>query len=557
MKIFIGYDSTEDLAYKVCKFSILSRSEGVDIIPLKLSELIEKNVYTRDADINSTSEHTFSRFLVPYLTEYQGWVLYCDSDMLFLDNVKELFKMTNDKYAVMVVKHDYTPSKTLKKNGKEQKIYPRKNWSSLMLWNCSHPANRRLGLETVNNKTGEWLQKFSWLRPEEIGDINKEWNWLVNWYKEPIDGTPRVLHFTEGGPWYEECVKTEYGFVWEREKQKYLERKTTQEKPAGPFDYIPNDIKNLFLNILKYRVDPNGEYYGQTYEVVSEELKMLDNKKLFAVDGGRNPDEYKGLGYDPYMESFILGSGGQITNYDKVAEHKTPVVFRGITKAKHMRACEAAGRDYYYIDTGYFGNVRKKLYHRITKNAMQNIGPILERPFDRLSATGWQKRKFRGGKNILICPPSAKAMACFGQDLDLWMKETIETIKKYTDRPIVIRQKLSRRERVGDDTIEAALLRDVHCMVTYNSIAASEALLLGKPAFTLGPNAAHSLSLDDLTKIETPYIPSFDELEAWAAHLAYCQFTEYEMKDGTAFRILNDDANIWEPESEEEIDDDA
>ena len=131
-------------------------------------------------------------------------------------------------------------------------------------------------------------------------------------------------------------------------------------------------------------------------------------------------------------------------------------------------------------------------------------------------------------------------MACFGHDLDQWMEETIKTIEKYTDRPIVIRKKLSRRERGTTDTMEMALEQDVHCLVTFNSIAATEALLNGKPAFTLGPNAAHSLSLQDLSRIEKPYIPTTEELEAWAAHLAYCQFTEAEMRDGTAWRILND-----------------
>ena len=267
---------------------------------------------------------------------------------------------------------------------------------------------------------------------------------------------------------------------------------------------------------------------------------MSDNNNVYAVDGGWNPSEKKGLVYDPYMEAFIMGSGGQITNYDKVEQSMVPVLFRGITKMKHMRACEEIGRDYYYIDTGYFGNLRKKLYHRITKNAMQNIGPVIERPFDRLEATGWRRKKFRPGKNILVCPPSAKAMAYFGHDLDQWMEETIKTIEKYTDRPIVIRKKLSRRERGTTDTMEMALEQDVHCLVTFNSIAATEALLNGKPAFTLGPNAAHSLSLQDLSRIEKPYIPTTEELEAWAAHLAYCQFTEAEMRDGTAWRILND-----------------
>ena len=179
---------------------------------------------------------------------------------------------------------------------------------------------------------------------------------------------------------------------------------------------------------------------------------------------------------------------------------------------------------------------------------MQNTGPIIERPFDRLEATGWHRSKFRKGRNILLCPPSAKAMSAFGIDLDEWLQETIATIKKYTNRPIVVRNKVSRRERTATDTMEMALSRDVHCLVTFNSIAATEAVLLGKPAFTLGPNAAHAVSLSDLSLIETPKIPTAEEVEAWAAHLSYCQFSEAEMRDGTAWRILNDnDVTLWQP----------
>jgi hypothetical protein len=139
-------------------------------------------------------------------------------------------------------------------------------------------------------------------------------------------------------------------------------------------------------------------------------------------------------------------------------------------------------------------------------------------------------------------------MSAFGINLDDWMKETLATIKKYTDRPVIIRNKVSRRERTATDTMEMALANDVHCLVTFNSIAATEAVLLGKPAFTLGPNAAHSVSLSDLSQIETPKIPTVEEVEAWAAHLSYCQFSEAEMRDGTAWRILNDDdVTPWQP----------
>jgi hypothetical protein len=196
------------------------------------------------------------------------------------------------------------------------------------------------------------------------------------------------------------------------------------------------------------------------------------------------------------------------------------------------------GRDFYYIDTGYFGNGRKKLYHRVTRNNMQNIGPVIKRPPDRLAIVGWSPRKFRGGSNILLCPPSAKVMVFYNLDLDKWIEDTVQTIKKYSDRPIKIRLKKGRSERVTTDTMEMALSQDIHCLVTFNSIAATESLLLGKPAFTLGPNAAQSLCLQDLSKINEPYYPDMDKLYAWACHLSYGQFHVSELKSGKALELL-------------------
>jgi len=549
MKVFVGYDPREDIAYRVCEYSIKARNAGVEVIPLKQSELREAGIYTRLPDPLSSTEFTFTRFLVPHLAGYTGWAIFVDCDFLFQCDVAEIFKQANDRYALMCVKHEYTPEEGSKMDGCKQMPYPRKNWSSMILWNCGHPANAVLGPHVVNHEgnSGQFFHRFEWLSDGLIGELSHEYNWLVNWYHEPKDGRAKAIHYTEGGPWFENYKFCEYGYQWALEHAAMVES-LKREPPPGPFDHIPPEIETVFKKILKYRVDPSGEIYNTTVDNVIKDIKMLDNNTAVAVDGGRDPNDGKGVGWDPYMESFILGCGGSITNYDKIENSMVPVVFRGITKAKHMRACADKGRDYYYIDTGYFGNVRKKFFHRITKNAMQNIGPIIERPFDRLEATGWHRSKFRKGRNILLCPPSAKAMSAFGIDLDTWMKETITTIKKYTDRPIVIRNKVSRRERTATDTMEMALSNDVHCLVTFNSIAATEAVLLGKPAFTLGPNAAHAVSLSDLSRIETPKIPEAEEVEAWAAHLSYCQFSEAEMRDGTAWRILNDNSwTAWQP----------
>ena len=296
---------------------------------------------------------------------------------------------------------------------------------------------------------------------------------------------------------------------------------------------LPPTIAQLFDEILKYRVDPSGEHYGITQDWLREQIAMLHTDTIHAVDSDGKVD------YNPILQSFVMGCGGQITYWDKTAENMTPVVIRGVTKRKVMEACRAHGRDFYYIDTGYFGNpVKGKLYHRITRNDVQYFGPIMDRPVDRLAQTGIGFKKFRGGTNILLAPPSQKLLMMYDIDLETWLNNTIEEIKKYTDRPIVIRKKQSRAVRMTEDTMEMALAQDVHCLVTFSSIAAGEALLLGKPAITLGPNAAAPLCSQSLSEIECLNVPTVDEVRAWAANLAYNQFTEAEMRNGTAWRIL-------------------
>ena len=542
MKVFIGWDSREDIAYQVCKHSILSRTdEDVAIVPLVQQKLKEEGIYTRDVDPLSSTEFTFTRFLVPYLANYSGWALFADCDFLFVDDIKKLFNLAkNQDYAVMCVQHDYVPSNSVKMDDKAQHQYPRKNWSSMILFNCEHPANKILTPELVNSQTGAFLHRFQWLEDRHIGSISPEWNWLVNWYKEPAHGKPKAIHYTEGGPWFDNYKHCEYGGLWVEEKYKYQE---SLEKPVihvpSVYENIPEDVNNLFRDILKYRVDKAGDYYNITQENIIEQVKSIAKENVVSMDSQFRYEE-KGHMYDPLLEAFMLGSGGQISVWDKIEKSMTPVILRGITKRKQMDACRAMGRDFYYIDTGYFGNGRKKLYHRVTRNNMQHIGPVIKRPPDRLAITGWSPRKFRGGSNILLCPPSAKVMVFYNLDLDKWIEDTVQTIKKYSDRPIKIRLKKGRSERVTTDTMEMALSQDIHCLVTFNSIAATEALLLGKPAFTLGPNAAQSLCLQDLSKIEKPYMPTIDEVSQWAAHLSYCQFTELEMRNGTAWKILND-----------------
>ena len=305
-------------------------------------------------------------------------------------------------------------------------------------------------------------------------------------------------------------------------------------------DMAPSEVKELFYDLLKYRVDPAGDYYGMNIQALTEKIRALDNQVIHAINSDSSEVRYaqKGKMFDPILESFTMGCGGQITTWSKSEQSMIPVILRGITKRKEMNVCRAAGRDFYYIDTGYFGNGKKKTFHRVTKNDVQNFGPIIDRPRDRLAVTGFQPCKFKRGSKILLAPPSQKLLNLYDIDLEQWLTNVLAEIHARTDREVVIRRKPGRTARTTDDSMVHALNQDIHCLITFSSIAAGEALLNGKPAITLGPNAAAALCSQTLDAINEPYIPTLDEVEAWAAHMAYCQFTELEMRNGTAWRIL-------------------
>lgn len=214
MKIFVGYDIREDIAYQVCEYSLKKHQPLAEVIPLKQKEVREAGLYTRPVDPLSSTEFTFTRFLVPYLSDYRGWAVFVDCDFVFIGDVSQLFDLADDRYAVLVVKHNYTPKESIKMDGCKQLSYPRKNWSSMILWNCSHPSNRQVDLNMVNTQTGQYLHRFQWLKDEEIGELRPEWNWLVDWYEEPRDGYPKALHYTEGGPWFQEYRRCQYHEIW-------------------------------------------------------------------------------------------------------------------------------------------------------------------------------------------------------------------------------------------------------------------------------------------------------------------------------------------------------
>lgn len=214
-KVYIGFDSTnygQQLAFDVCKKSIEKYNKTVPIVKIYKKELIDKKLFWRE-DTTGVTEFTYTRFLVPYLNNYEGWAIFCDSDFLWFCDVQEIFdKYADPKYAVYCVKHNYKNcnAKT-KMDGRPQEWYPRKNWSSLMLFNCSHPSTKNLTLENVSIKSPAWLHRMSWAKDEEIGEIPKDYNYLVSYYK---DNKFKALHYTDGGPWHPGYEDVEYGDLW-------------------------------------------------------------------------------------------------------------------------------------------------------------------------------------------------------------------------------------------------------------------------------------------------------------------------------------------------------
>lgn len=223
-RVYIGWDPREDIAYQVCKHSIHRLSENIEVLPLKLNELKSKALVTRPDDPKASTQFTFTRFLVPYLNGYQGWALFIDCDFLARTDINKLFDLADDRYAVQVVKHDYTVKDgESKMDGCVQHAYPRKNWSSCMLFNCAHPKNRQyLYPEFMNKQEMSYLHRFQWLNDNEIGSLHHEWNWLVGHYIEPEDGFPSLIHYTLGMPFmpgYENC---QYSEQWYQERADFI-----------------------------------------------------------------------------------------------------------------------------------------------------------------------------------------------------------------------------------------------------------------------------------------------------------------------------------------------
>ena len=312
----------------------------------------------------------------------------------------------------------------------------------------------------------------------------------------------------------------------------------------GPLEGFTEEKQKLFEDFMNYTIDPDGNYFNVSIENIIERVGKHMSNKVAAIDssGGINFAS-KGHVYDPYLTEFIQGSGGIISNWNREKSTDNALVIRGLGggSRKAIQHCWDTGRTFYAIDTGYFGNGKSKTVHRVTKNALQYLGPIVERDGDRARKFGYKFRKFTPGSKILLVPPSNKVMEMFGQPSpEEWVRNVSREIKKYTSRPIEIRLKPNRTERVTNKSIQAALADNVHCLVTYNSIAAVEAMMEGKPALVLGQNAASVICETDIANIENPKKPDRDLMDAYMANLAYQQFTVPELKSGFAWNIINE-----------------
>jgi hypothetical protein len=226
LTVVIGYDEREQDAYEVCRASLLRHaSQPLHIVKLDQAALRRAGWYRREwrqegqnridmGDLKPFStDFAFTRFLVPALSLYQGWSLFCDCDFLFTQDIAKLFEQADDRYAILCVKHEHDPVEKTKMGGIVQTRYHRKNWSSLVLWNNAHPANAFLTGYIANEWAGGWLHAFSWLKDEDIGALPHEWNWLAG-VDAPLKETPAGIHFTLGVPTIPGCENTPYAGLW-------------------------------------------------------------------------------------------------------------------------------------------------------------------------------------------------------------------------------------------------------------------------------------------------------------------------------------------------------
>ena len=209
--IVVGFDQKESVAYHTFVQSVIEKSTiPTRFMPLSIRSLTNYKETHKDG----SNDFIYSRFLVPYLMNFNGWAIYADGDMVCLEDIKKLWDLRDDKFAVQVVKHDYKTKVKSKYWGNKNEDYPRKNWSSLILWNCNHASHKILNPEFIQKQSGAFLHRFSWIKDKEIGQIEKEWNWLAMEYEEKKD--INLIHYTIGTPCFKEYHDKSLSSYWKK-----------------------------------------------------------------------------------------------------------------------------------------------------------------------------------------------------------------------------------------------------------------------------------------------------------------------------------------------------
>ena len=236
LSVWIGYDPREAEAFAVARNSIIRANRYIMVKGLVLRNLQNRGLYYRPtrtrlgklwddiSDAYMSTEFAISRFLVPHLVRENphgvyGWALFMDCDMLVRTNLNKLREILDDSKAIACVKHNHVPVNLEKMDGQVQQTYPRKNWSSVMAFNVDHEANHPLTVEMVNTLPGRDLHRFCWLEDELIQELPAEWNYLVGHTENVSD--PKIVHYTEGGPWFNAFKETEFAEEWFTERDRW------------------------------------------------------------------------------------------------------------------------------------------------------------------------------------------------------------------------------------------------------------------------------------------------------------------------------------------------
>jgi len=209
IKVAVGFDERESVAYHTfCQSIIEKTSQPVAFYPLVLKSL---EGY-KETHTDGSNAFIYSRFLTPFLMDFQGWAIFADGDMICREDIAALWSLRDESKAVMCVKHDYKTKAQDKYLGNKNQDYPRKNWSSLVLWNCKHPHNMILKPDFVMKQSGAYLHRFTWLTDDLIGEIPREWNWLTTEYEDNYEA--KLLHYTLGTPCFRDYSKCDMANEW-------------------------------------------------------------------------------------------------------------------------------------------------------------------------------------------------------------------------------------------------------------------------------------------------------------------------------------------------------